>query len=98
MLTVVEELFGSDDIAEIKSWLKQKGAGLFRRALKEEIAKEQIEASNKMLGGLEPDRARFKEDAERRLRRVVQIQNALDELDRAQSTDFKPFVAKVTTA
>lgn len=97
MLNVSEEFLGTDDIAAIKHWLGLEAAGLFRRSIQQEIYKLQIEASNKMIEGMEPEKERFKEDAERKLRRVKELQVVLKYLDFAASSQFKPFVAKVTS-
>jgi hypothetical protein len=97
MLAITEEFYGTDDIAAIKTWLSQSGAGLFRKAIQQEIYKLQIEASNDMIAGMAPDKARFKEDAEAKLRRVKELQVVMAELDKAASVNFKPFVAKVNS-
>lgn len=97
MLTVSPEYFSTDDIAEIKNWLSLKGGGLFRKAIENEIAQLQIEASNEMIKGMEPGKPRFKDDAESKLRRVRELQVILDYVKLAASGEFKPFVAKVVT-
>lgn len=97
MLTVSEEFFRSDEVAEIKVWLSHKGAGLFRRSIQEAIAKNQVQASNDMLRGMEPGTERFKADAEAKLRRVQELNVVLKELDRAASTDFQPSTVRVAT-
>jgi hypothetical protein len=95
MLIINEEFFGTEDIAEIKNWLKQPGAALFRKAIQNEILSTQVKASNDMATGIKPDMARFKVDAEQKLRRVNDLQVVVAELDRAASVDFKPYTAVI---
>jgi hypothetical protein len=97
MIAVTEEFFDSTDIAAIKTWLAQPGAGLLRRALQSEMTKLQIEASTKFLEALGHDKERFRADGDAKLREVVKLQNTLGYLERAASVEFKPFTAKVTT-
>jgi hypothetical protein len=96
MLTVSEQLFSSDEVNEIKVWLKQPGAALFCRAIQNDIVKLQIEASEDQMEGLDEGKARFTEMACGKLRKVRQLQSVLKAIDHAKSSDFKPFTAIVT--
>lgn len=98
MLKATPEYFSTDDVAEIKNWLSQKGAALFRKALQQEAVARQIEGSNEALKGIDPERKRFNADAESHLQRVRDLNMVITEMDKAAGKDFKPFVAKVITA
>lgn len=95
MLTVSPEYFRSDEIAEVKNWLSQPGAALIRKALASDIAKLQIEASEKFYEGLKKGMNRRNEDGELILITMRERQNVLDYLNFAQTKDFKPFTAKI---
>lgn len=97
MLTTTPEYFSTDDIAAIKNWLSQPGAALFRKALQNEASEKQIEASLHAIKGIDPDKKRFNSDAEQSLSRVRDLNMVLKELERAASSEFKPFVTKVVT-
>lgn len=95
MLTVTPEYFLSHDVAEIKNWLTLPGAVLFRKALMNEISKEQIEASVEAIKAIEPGKARFEGDAAVKLRRVRDLQQVVKELDKAGGAKYEPFTAKI---
>jgi hypothetical protein len=97
MLSVNPEFFRSDDVATVKVWLDQPGAALLRRGIANEIAKLQIEASAKFYDAVNKNIGRRNAEGDAMLKQIHALQSVLDYLDHAQSKEYKPFTARITT-
>lgn len=91
MLTVKQEYLSTDELAQLRKWLGDPGARLFRKLVQARIQENQIKATQEFAS----ERVRGPEDGVKLLSDGAPYRDTLKVMDEFSDTTSKPYTVKI---